>query len=116
MSEPNQRKQPDWGVILLAASVILALYAAAIHPIEQETERLRGVASDLAKAVLIQNDKIGRLEGATEKTTADLIVFDKRLEELHVTLRDLRANGTERSNERLGLLEFRTSALEKKRP
>jgi hypothetical protein len=58
----NKSQRTDWQTIFAGLVVLGALWAAAIHPINADVERAGAVASKLADAVVVQNNKIVELE------------------------------------------------------
>jgi hypothetical protein len=54
----NKSQKTDWQTILIGLTVIGALYASAIHPIQSDIERTSADAKALAQAVIVQNDRI----------------------------------------------------------
>ena len=49
-------RETNWQNWIGAALLVLAIYAAAIHPMQQDAERIQTDAKALAAAVLVQNE------------------------------------------------------------
>jgi hypothetical protein len=58
----SNSKQTNWATVIAAIVLGLALWAAAIRPINNDVERQSLAAEKIAEAVLIQNDKISGLQ------------------------------------------------------
>lgn len=54
-------RETNWSMVLTACGLALAMYAAAVRPLELDVHRQETQAADLARAVLVQNDKVGAL-------------------------------------------------------
>lgn len=78
----SSSQRTNWGTVMAAMLVGIALWAAAIRPIDisldnerSETragvDRIHNDAADLAKAVLEQNKQISSLQNAETKAEAD---------------------------------------------
>jgi methyl-accepting chemotaxis protein len=58
----SSSKQTNWATVIAAIVLGLALWAAAIRPINNDVERQSLAAEKIAEAVLVQNDKISSLQ------------------------------------------------------
>jgi methyl-accepting chemotaxis protein len=58
----SSSKQTNWATVIAAIVLGLALWAAAIRPINNDVERQALAAEKIAEAVLVQNDKISSLQ------------------------------------------------------
>ena len=56
-NEFSKSRKTDWSVVWAGALVAGALWAAAIRPVQSDVERTSAAADNLAKAVVVQNDK-----------------------------------------------------------
>ncbi len=50
-------RETNWSNVFLALGLAAAIYAAAIHPMQLEAERIQRDAQELARAVLVQNER-----------------------------------------------------------
>ena len=100
-------KQTNWSVVIAAIVLGLAIWAAAIRPINQDVERSAMAASDLAHAVVLQNDRINGIESSLRESTTKQTSDEKQI--------DLyRTEGTPSTAARLTLLEYRIDELQPK--
>lgn len=89
----------NYGLLLSAIVVLLALYGAAIRPLETSSEQLRIFAKEQATAVLVQNITLQQLALSQTKT-------DERLISLQSAFDIIRREGTPIVDKRLSLIEF----------
>ncbi len=78
----------------------LAVWAAAIHPLNQDLERQVTSGSKLAEAVLIQDNKIRVLQ-------IDQSRFQAEHNALEILVRDIQNNGSQATAGRLILIEYK---------
>lgn len=69
----------NWNLILTAGFLILAVWAAAIHPLSDTLDNQKATAATLADAVLKQNDKINELHTQQAIDDANFINLEERL-------------------------------------
>jgi len=114
-------------------SLVLAFYAAEIRPIDAELIRQSESGKDLAKAVLVQNERIGQL-GLVQQSNIERVanISEKvsdierkglpQVESIRTVVADIRkdldaviANGSPLTDKRLALVEYRIAQLEPKK-
>lgn len=94
----------NWPVLLSASLLVLALYAAAIHPLQADITRHEASASDIAKAVLEQNRILN-------ETRITLAITQAKLEEESHKLADIAERGPASIDRRLSVVEFKTGIV-----
>ena len=88
----------NWNVVLTAAIVVMALYAAAINPLANDVRRQETSAARLADAVIKQNDDIQKAQIAQAKLQADLLSVE-------ASVRKIVDEGSPTVDKRLAILE-----------
>ena len=90
----------NWGVIFAAVGLVMAVWAAAIHPLNEDMARNENNANKLAEAVLKQNEAIGSL------TTGREINID-RIAKINADMERIRNEGSPITDRRLAVTEYR---------
>ena len=98
-------KQTNWSLVIAGLFLVLAIWAAAIHPINQDVERQAVAASDLAKAVLIQNSTISEINGTLKENSTRQINDEKEIDLI-------RTQGSPVVASRLSILEYRMDEIQ----
>lgn len=96
----SSRQQTNWPLMVSIGFLALAVWAAAIHPLNQDLERQVTSSSKLAEAVLIQDDKIRALQ-------IDQSRFQAEHTALEILVRDIQNNGSQATAARLILIEYK---------
>ena len=96
----SRSRETNWGVVLAGLAVAGSLYAAAIRPLEQEVIRQRGEATDIAHAVVRQDERASAVVAKLDGVVADSVW-------LKAQLADVRDHGSPIMDKRLTLLEYR---------
>ena len=108
MSESNialEAKSNKWIAIFTVVGVIIALWGAAIRPLEQESARTAAIADKQAEAVLLQNDKIYELQKDVVRIQTALIDNQKAVD-------DVKQNGYPPMDKRLTIIEYKLLELQ----
>src|ERR1017187_2173934 len=66
----GKSRETNWLTVMTGIGLTIAIWAAAIHPLEKETERQRSDAAEIAKAVLKQNELFSELRHDVTKHDA----------------------------------------------
>ena len=90
----------NWSVVMAGIAVVLALYAAAIRPVESDIARQEIEAKTVAAAVLEQNRLLSKHE-------VDIARANERIAALRVDMATIVAEGTPVLDRRLSILEYR---------
>ena len=85
-------------------SLVLVIYGAAIHPLSQNIERQEAGAAVLAEAVKVSDLKI-------VQTQIDIARLKDHQESVIDQVKDINANGTEKSDKRISLIEQQLQAV-----
>jgi hypothetical protein len=97
-------RRTDWGVIFTGLMLIGAVWAAAINPISHDLERSDKAGEKLALAVLEQN----KVAANQQQVLSSLVDFRHSTEG---EMDRLKTIGSEGSDKRLTLLEFRMEKI-----
>lgn len=131
----SNKSQTNWGLVFAGLAVLGSLWAAAIHPLTADIDRIRTDAADLARAVIVQNDKIAITDTRTVKLDSQLVsvvsaaqhiedygspVHERRVSLLESNVKTMehdierfRTEGIPTIDKRVTLLEYRLGLNEK---
>ena len=100
----NRGSQTNWSLVIAALFLVLAIWAAAIRPINQDVERQAAAASELARAVLIQNNTISDIQGSLKENNTRQISDEKEIDLI-------RTQGSPVTASRISILEYRMDEI-----
>jgi hypothetical protein len=100
-----EAKSNKWIAIFTVIGVGIALWGAAIRPLEQESARTAAIADKQAEAVLLQNDKIYELQ-------KDVVRIQTALLDSQKTVDDVKTNGYPPMDKRLTIIEYELQELQ----
>ena len=93
-------RETNWTVVISAALLLGGLYAAAIHPLQADIDRQEREALTLAKAVLVQTDRLTALEVDQAKQNNELRDARNDLLEIH-------DQGSPAIDRRIAIIEYK---------
>ena len=99
-------RETNWTVVISAMALLGALYAAAIRPLETDAQRQQNTAAELAKAVILQNERLNSLTTAQAEIKTRLAGVEKDTDEIRI-------GGSPGADKRLNLIEYRLDHLAK---
>lgn len=94
----SRGRETNWSVVFAGVIVVLALYAAAIRPLNIDIDRQVAQAGDIAKAVLEQNKMTGEMKNEVTKLQIE-VAF------LRTELDYIKDNGAPITDKRLTVIE-----------
>ena len=94
----SRGRETNWSVVFAGVIVVLALYAAAIRPLNIDIDRQVAQAGDIAKAVLEQNKVTGEMKNEVTKLQIE-VAF------LRTELDYIKDNGAPITDKRLTVIE-----------
>jgi hypothetical protein len=100
--------ETNWFLVIaimgMAVTLVGALWASAIRPINQDIERAQRDASTLATAVVTKGELIARQE-------SDLVRLKSQVDVLSGQFRDVYDHGSPITDKRLALIEYRLANI-----
>jgi len=90
--------KPNWTIIFGGIALIMAIWAAAIYPMQQTLDRHERQAETLAQAVVDQNKTIDAM-------SVQQAINQSRISALEVTVTETRLYGSPATGRRLSLIE-----------